>query len=110
MNTRKCWRATRYGAKLIGRIINRLREEASLVPVKRTERVSPDPADDPFCACAKEGVADFMVTLNPRDFPQERLKARVIAPGDRLSKSPQSSKSAFRLPHSADVLARLLRV
>jgi len=70
--------------ELIGRIINLLREEASLVPVKRIERVSPDPEDDPFCACAKEGVADFIVTLNRRDFPQERLKARVIAPGDPL--------------------------
>ena len=38
--------------ELIGRIINLLREEASLVPVKRTETVSPDPGDDPICACA----------------------------------------------------------
>jgi predicted nucleic acid-binding protein len=34
--------------ELIGRTINLLREEASLVAVKRTERVSPDPGDDPF--------------------------------------------------------------
>lgn len=67
---------------LVGRIINLLREEATLVLSKRTERISPDPGDDPFCACAKQGAADFIVTLNPRDFPQEKLKARVIAPGE----------------------------
>jgi putative PIN family toxin of toxin-antitoxin system len=71
--------------ELIGRIINLLREEASLVPVKRTETVSPDPGDDPICACAEEGDADFIVTLNPRDFPQRKLKARIIAPGDPLA-------------------------
>jgi predicted nucleic acid-binding protein len=71
--------------ELIGRIINLLREEASLVLVKRTETVSPDPGDDPICACAEEGDADFIVTLNPRDFPQRKLKARVIAPSDPLA-------------------------
>jgi len=52
----------RVRRELIGRIINLLREEASLVAVKRTERVSPDPGNDPLRACAKEGVADFIVT------------------------------------------------
>jgi putative PIN family toxin of toxin-antitoxin system len=75
--------------ELIGRIINLLREEASLVPVKRTEMVSPDPGDDPICACAEEGGADFIVTLNPRDFPQGKLKARVIAPSDPLARRPR---------------------
>ena len=71
--------------ELIGRIINLLREEASLIPIKRTETVSPDPGDDPICACAEEGGADFIVTLNPRDFPQRKLKARVIVSGDPLA-------------------------
>lgn len=70
--------------ELIGRIINLLREEARLVTVRRIERVSPDPGDDHFCACANEGDADFIVTLNPRDFPQERLRAHVIAPDSPL--------------------------
>lgn len=70
--------------ELIGRIINLLREEATLVTVNRTEAVSPDPEDDPICACANEGAADFIVTLNRRHFPQEKLKARVVAPADRL--------------------------
>jgi hypothetical protein len=42
--------------------------------------ISPDPGDDPFCLCAEQGKADFIVTLNPKDFPQDRLKANVIAP------------------------------
>jgi predicted nucleic acid-binding protein len=31
--------------------------------------ISPDPDDEPFCACAEAGNADFIVTLNPVDFP-----------------------------------------
>jgi hypothetical protein len=45
-----------------------------------TKTVSPDPKDDPFCLCSEEGNADFIVTLNPKDFPQERLRAKVISP------------------------------
>ncbi|PYY06421.1 MAG: hypothetical protein DMG69_23345 [Acidobacteria bacterium] len=61
-------------------IVNLLREEAILIAVKRTETISPEPGDDPICACAKEGAADFIVTLNGRDFPKAKLKARVISP------------------------------
>jgi putative PIN family toxin of toxin-antitoxin system len=70
--------------ELIGRIINLLREEARLVRVRRNERISPDPGDDHFCTCANEGAAGFVVTLNPRDFSRERLRAHVIAPHDSL--------------------------
>lgn len=42
--------------------------------------ISPDPKDDPFCLCSEEGDADFIVTLNSKDFPQERLKAKVMSP------------------------------
>jgi predicted nucleic acid-binding protein len=68
----------------IGTFINRLREDAEAVEVRRSASISPDPGDDPFCNCAEQGHADFLVTLNPRDFPQERLIAKVIAPGDAL--------------------------
>ena len=33
---------------------------------------------------AESGETDFIVTLNPSDFPQSRLKAEVIAPTDPL--------------------------
>src|ERR1039458_8133056 len=47
-------------------------------------KIAPDPADDPFCACAEEGAADFLVTLNQRDFPAAALSAKVLAPGSPL--------------------------
>jgi predicted nucleic acid-binding protein len=37
---------------LIGKIVNLLREEAELVAVARLPDISPDPGDDPLCACS----------------------------------------------------------
>jgi len=54
---------------LIGRIINLLREEAEEIEVPTIDDVSPDPGDDPVCACAEHGQADFIATLNKKDFP-----------------------------------------
>ena len=68
----------------IGRVLNLLDEEAERVPASVSTTISPDPDDEPFCVCAEAGDADFLVTLNPRDFPQARLRSRVIAPGDPL--------------------------
>jgi predicted nucleic acid-binding protein len=65
---------------LIGSVINLVRERAEKVGVHASFEISPDPKDDPFCLCSEEGDADFILTLNPNDFPQERLRARVIAP------------------------------
>jgi uncharacterized protein len=65
---------------LIGRVVNLIRERAVRVDVSSSGGISPDPGDDPFCLCAELGKADFIVTLNAKDFPQERLKARVISP------------------------------
>jgi len=69
---------------VIGRFINLIREEGVPVRVRKSSSVSPDPGDDPFCACAEGGNASFLVTLNPRDFPQPRLAAKVIRPGEEL--------------------------
>jgi predicted nucleic acid-binding protein len=51
-----------------------------------TKRISelPDRDDAPFCECAESANADFIVTLNPNDFPQNKLKAKVISPTDPL--------------------------
>ncbi len=70
--------------QLVGRIINLLREEAEEIEVPKVAAVSPDPGDDPICACAEHGEADFIVTLNKKDFPQRQLSARVIAPDEPL--------------------------
>ena len=69
---------------LIGKIINLLREEAELVAASARSNISPDPGDDPFCGCAEAGRADFLVTLNPKAFPQTLLSAHVIKPGERI--------------------------
>ncbi len=71
----------RVRSSLIGTVVNLIRERAEEVKVRAPVDISPDPNDDPFCLCAEEGKADFIVTLNLKDFPQERLKAKVISPG-----------------------------
>jgi putative PIN family toxin of toxin-antitoxin system len=67
-------------SNLTGSVINLIRERAEQVDVHASFKISPDRKDDPFCLCSEEGRADFIVTLNPKDFPQERLGARVISP------------------------------
>jgi predicted nucleic acid-binding protein len=68
----------------IGRVVNLLSEEGEFISVSSEARISPDPGDDPFCQCSEQGAADFLVTLNPRDFPQMLLGAHVIAPGEKI--------------------------
>lgn len=68
----------------IGRVLNLLAEAAEVVSSGPHRGLSPDPDDEPFCACAEEGDADFIVTLNPADFPGDRLSAKVISPGDPI--------------------------
>lgn len=70
---------------LIGKIVNLIREDGELVEVRRAAQLSPDPKDDPFCLCAEEGKAAFIVTLNLKDFPQDRLRAAVISPAELLT-------------------------
>ena len=74
----------RVRPNLIGRVINLIRERAEEVRVQHSAEISPDPDDDAFCVCAEQGRADFVVTLNPRDFLQDRLNAAVVSP-DRLT-------------------------
>jgi predicted nucleic acid-binding protein len=69
----------------IGKVINLIRERAEEVKVHASTQISPDPKDDAFCLCAESGKADFVVTLNPKDFPQENLKSKVILPREPLS-------------------------
>jgi predicted nucleic acid-binding protein len=69
---------------VIGTIVNLIRERAEEVRVRYSTEISPDPGDDPFCLCAEQGKADFIVTLNPKDFPQGRLKANVVLPNQLI--------------------------
>jgi putative PIN family toxin of toxin-antitoxin system len=64
----------------IGAVINLIRERAEMVEVRTSAKISPDPKDDAFCDCAQAGNANFILTLNLKDFPQEWLKAKVVPP------------------------------
>ena len=77
---------------VIGALVNQLREEAEFVEIRSPRSLSPDPADDPFCACAESGQAAFIVTLNPKDFPQKDLSARVILPGEPIPTTARRAK------------------
>jgi predicted nucleic acid-binding protein len=85
MEYREVLARLRVRRALIGRVLNLLSEEAELVSPRTLTRVSPDPDDEPFCVCAESGKASFIITLNPKDFPQDRLKAKVLAPSEPLT-------------------------
>jgi putative PIN family toxin of toxin-antitoxin system len=76
----------RVRGSLIGQVINLIRERAELIETTSQQELSPDPKDNCFCACAEQGRGDFIVTLNPKDFPQERLRARVFSPAQFSSR------------------------
>jgi predicted nucleic acid-binding protein len=88
--------ALRVRPSVIGRVVNLLREEVEWIQPRRTVEAEPDPGDSPFWTCADAGDADFVVTLNQRDFPQARLKARVIGPGDRLPSARRGRRPSRR--------------
>ncbi len=67
-------------SNLIGKVVNLIRERAEEIKVRLSIKISPDPKDDPFCVCAEHGRANFIVTLNPKDFPQHLLRATVLPP------------------------------
>jgi predicted nucleic acid-binding protein len=69
------------GAGNIARLIG---EEAQYVQVTNQISGLPHDEDAHFAECAESGRADFLVTLNKKKFPQDRLGARVIAPTDPL--------------------------
>lgn len=77
-------RRLRVRPSVIGAIVNLIRERAEKVEVRSRQSISPDPKDDPICQCAENGNADFLVTLNLKDFPQKALSAKVIKPGEIL--------------------------
>ena len=65
-------------------MINLLREEAEFVDVRITRGAAPDPDGNAFCACAEQARPAFIATLDPKDFPQRKLRAKVISRGDPI--------------------------
>jgi predicted nucleic acid-binding protein len=82
---------------VIGRLVNLLKEQAEWIEPRRTVEADPDPGDSPFWTCA-DAEADFVVTLNRRDFPQARLKARVIGPAEPLPSARRARRPPRRSP------------
>jgi predicted nucleic acid-binding protein len=82
MEYREVLARLRVRRALIGRVVNLLSEEAELVRPGMSTKASPDPDDEPFCTCAESGNASFIITLNLKDFPQSRLRAKVLLPGE----------------------------
>ncbi len=55
---------------------------------------------------SEEGDADFIVTLNPEDFPKNRLKARVTSPIALLWRPCDLGYSARRASEGSTFAAR----
>ena len=89
---------TRLGVRrnIVGEVINLLREEAEFVDVRITSNASPDPDDNTFCACAEQGRATFIATLNEKDFPEKKLRAKVILPGASIPTTRRRDRSETR--------------
>jgi predicted nucleic acid-binding protein len=76
-------RGAREAARSIGtEDVSLIREQGQFVRVSKKVSDIPDPDDAAFCEWAESAYADFIVTLNPDDFPQNKLKTKVIAPSD----------------------------
>lgn len=70
---------------VIGRLLNLIREAAEEVQPRIAGRFSPDPKDEVFFQCAVAGRADFIVTLNPKDFPHGKQRFQIVSPAELLS-------------------------
>ena len=46
--------------------------------------ISSEPGEDYFGPCAEDGRVDFLVMLNPKDFPQKKLSGKVVSPTEFL--------------------------
>jgi putative PIN family toxin of toxin-antitoxin system len=62
-----------------------LEDVAVTVAPDRTLTISPDDEDNRLLECAEAAQADFLVTGNPKHFPAQFDKTRVITPRDFLS-------------------------
>jgi uncharacterized protein len=74
-----------FSSGRIATVLNLFRRHGEHLRIVTASGISPDPKDDPFLGCALEAQADFLVTGNKRDFPQERLRTtQVVSAGELL--------------------------
>jgi putative PIN family toxin of toxin-antitoxin system len=70
----------------IAALMDLLQRQGDIVRPAPLSGISPDPKDDKFMACALAARADFVVTGNKRDFPEDQLGAtRVVSAGELLN-------------------------
>ncbi len=74
-----------FSAEEVDALLNLSRHRGDLLSPAPIVRISPDPDDDKFIACALAGNADFLVTGNKRHFPQvSSMHARVVNSAELL--------------------------
>jgi putative PIN family toxin of toxin-antitoxin system len=62
-----------FPADEVDALLEMLRRRGNLLNPATARRISLDPGDDKFIACALAGKAQFLVTGNKRHFPADRL-------------------------------------
>jgi uncharacterized protein len=74
-----------FSANEIAAVLDLFHCHGEHVRIVTTSGISPDPKDDSFLWCALQAQADFLVTGNKRDFPQEHLRStQVVSAGELL--------------------------
>ena len=74
-----------FSPEIIVELVAMLRRRGDLIRAKPSIRLSPDPDDDKFLACALTAKAEFLVTGNRRDFPEDLVEpTKVISAGQLL--------------------------
>ena len=74
-----------FPADEVDALLDLLGRSGNLLSPAPVARISPDPDDDKFIACALAGKADFLVTGNKRHFPQVgSSSARVVNAAELL--------------------------
>ena len=69
-----------FAPNAIEGLLSLLTSAGEIVTPRRLRRLSPDPKDDDFIACAMAANADFLVTGNKRHFPAGSYgPARVVS-------------------------------
>ncbi|HUE86894.1 MAG TPA: PIN domain-containing protein [Vicinamibacterales bacterium] len=91
----------RLKVRSTARIVALIREQARFVHITKHVEGLPDQDDAAFADCAESGDADFLVTLNPKDFPQSKLGAKVISPDDPLPRRAHRARPRHRRLSSA---------
>lgn len=82
-----------FAPEVIEGLMNLLSSTGELVNPRRRRRLSPDPNDDDFIACAMAAKADFLITGNKRHFPAHSYgSARVVTARELIEclSTPQS--------------------